>query len=258
LQTQSYRGEGHARARPAITVLETKQVAGFDAAILAATDAHALNEWLRKHDYESRAELNDWLKPYIDQGWIITAFKIAKSQPASPTIGSNAIRMSFQTDRPFFPYREPAPKPDEPLVAEEVIVRQPAEAREVIRMLLARIAEQERRIDMLAPTRRYRALKVYFLADRAFDGHLGDTGDWKCLRLFSQPLSNEHRQELLELMAIESFQPPPNLWLTEFLDTSVVRQGDRDLFFSAQATPSPSSQPAAPPALPAEPPKPKA
>jgi Uncharacterized protein conserved in bacteria (DUF2330) len=221
------------RAQSAVTVLETKQVAGFEASILAATDPKALNEWLAKHDYESGPELNDWLKPYIEQGWIITAFKIAKSKPTVPTVGSTAVRMSFQTDRPFFPYREPAPKAEEPLVAEEVIARQPAEAQQIIRKLLARTTEQQQRIDALAPTRRFRALRVYFLADRAFQGHLGDADDWNGRTLYSQQLSDQHRQELLGLLEIESFQPSRNLWLTEFLDTSIVRKGNKDLFFSA-------------------------
>jgi len=54
-------------------------------------------------------------------------------------------------------------------------------------------------------------------------------------------------------MEIESFQPPPNLWLTEFLDTSIVREGDKDLFFSALETPSPPGEPARPAAAPALP-----
>ena len=240
-------------ARPAVTVLETKQVAGFEASILAATDPKALNEWLGKHDYESGAELNDWLKPYIEQGWIITAFKISKSQPTVATVGSTAVRMSFHTDRPFFPYREPPPKTEEPLIAEEVIARQPAEAQEIIRKLLARTMEQQRRIDSLTSRRHFRALKVYFLAARAFKGHLGDTGEWNGRTIYSKQLSDQHRQELLGLMEIESFQPPPNLWLTEFLDTSIVREGDKDLFFSALETPSPPGEPARPAAAPALP-----
>jgi hypothetical protein len=227
-----------APAEPAtVTVLETKQVAGFEAAVLAATDPNALNEWLGKHEYESGPQLNGWLKPYIDQGWIITAFKIAKSQTASPKVGSNAVRMSFRTDRPFFPYREPAPKPEEPLVAEDVIVRQPSEAQEIIRKLLARTTDQQRQIDTLTRRRRLRSLRVYFLADRAFKGQLGDNGDWNGRTVFSKQLSDQHRDDLLGLMEIKSYQPPTKLWLTEFLDPSLVRKGDEDLFFSALPTP---------------------
>jgi hypothetical protein len=243
-------------ARPAVTVLETKQVAGFEASILAATDPKALNEWLGKHDYESGAELNDWLKPYIEQGWIITAFKISKSKTTVPTVGSTAVRMSFHTDRPFFPYREPPPKAEEALVAEEAIARQPAEAQEIIRKLLAKTTEQQRRIDTLTRRQRYRTLRVYFLAERACKGHLGDAGEWNGRTIYSKPLSDQHQQDLLGLMEIASFQPPGNLWLTEFLDTSLVRKGDQDLFFSALETPSPPGQPGRPsaaPALPAQP-----
>jgi hypothetical protein len=146
VQSKSFGRPAPSSPPPAVTVLEAKQVAGFDAAVLAATDPQALNDWLRKHDYESGPELAEWLKPYIDQAWIITAFKIANSQPAAATLGSTAVRMSFHTDRPFFPYREPAPKSNGPLVGEDVIVRQPGEAQEIIRMPLARVSEQQRQI----------------------------------------------------------------------------------------------------------------
>jgi hypothetical protein len=219
-------------ARPTVTLLESKQVAGFEAAILAANDAKALNEWLQKNGYESGRKLDAWLKLYIDQGWIITAFKIAKSQPRLSTVGSTAVRMSFRTDRPFFPYREPSAQVDEPLVADDVIARQPAELQSILHKLIGRVNELQRRVDSLTP-HPFRMLTVYFLADRAFEGRLGDSGVWNGRTTYSNQLSNEHRNELLDLIKIESLRPPANLWLTEFADYSVVREGDRDLFFSA-------------------------
>jgi hypothetical protein len=229
-------------ARPVVTVLEIKQVAGFDAAVLQATDPKALNEWLQKHDYESAPELNSWLKPYIDQGWIITAFKIAKARTAESKVSSTAVRMSFQTDRPFFPYREPPRRPEQPAIAEEVIARQPAEAQEIIRLLLARSKEQQRQIDSFGLARPFRGLRVYFLADRAFQGQLANAERWNGYTLFSNRLTSEQQKELLSLLEIKSFQPAGNLWLTEFLDTSRVRAVNQDLYFSPWKSPNQSEE----------------
>ena len=229
-------------ARPAVTVLEIKQVAGFDAAVLQATDPKPLNEWLQKHDYESAPELNSWLKPYIDQGWIITAFKIAKARTAEAKVSSTAVRMSFRTDRPFFPYREPPRRPEQPAIAEEVIARQPAEAQEIIRLLLARTKEQQQQIDAFTIGRHFRALRVYFLADRAFKGQLANADRWNAFRLYSNRLTSEQQKELLGLLEIKSFQPAGNLWLTEFLDTSRVRAANQDLYFSPSTSPNQSEE----------------
>ena len=242
LRRSRYNLRGAYSAGSTVAVLEIKQVAGFDAAILAATDVKGLSQWLQKHGYQSGADFDNWLQPYVDQRWIITAFKIAKSEPKVRTVGSTLVRMSFHTDRPFFPYREPPPKPEKPLVAEEVIARQPAEAQRILRTLIARSKEQQRLLNARRWNYRPRTLRVYFLADRAVKGHLGNTGYWNGRTVYSKQLSDQHRRELLGLMAINSYQPPFTLSLTEFLDGSVVREGNTDVFFSPLETTSPLGQ----------------
>ncbi|HEY5896576.1 MAG TPA: DUF2330 domain-containing protein, partial [Burkholderiales bacterium] len=88
-----------------VAVLERKVVAGLDAAVLEATDADALYHWLKDNGYRSDPYLIEWTRPYVERNWKITAFKIAAGAPA---VATKAVRMSFQTERPFFPYREPA------------------------------------------------------------------------------------------------------------------------------------------------------
>ena len=103
-----YKGEGmtNVGAAPPVAVLSTQKVAGYEAAILEASDAVALNTWLGDNGYDSSPDLVEWLKAYVDKRWIISAFKIDKS--ADAVARTEAVRMSFTTDRPFFPYREPA------------------------------------------------------------------------------------------------------------------------------------------------------
>ena len=101
-----------AKAPPLVTsvapveVLATQKVAGYEASVLNATDATALHKWLGQHGYATTPDLTEWLSAYVSQRWIITAFKIDKTQDA--TARTSAVKMSFTTDRPFFPYREPA------------------------------------------------------------------------------------------------------------------------------------------------------
>lgn len=85
-----------------VEVLSTEKIAGYEASILDATDATALQAWLEEHGYETTPDLTEWLDVYVRQGWKITAFKVEKPAETAP------VRMTFTTDRPFFPYREPA------------------------------------------------------------------------------------------------------------------------------------------------------
>lgn len=120
MMTRSASAPAVAVAVPPVRVLEEKRVGGYDAAVLEADDAAALAEWLKSHGYAKRPALEEWLAPYVAKKWKLTAFKVADGDArasdggAAPerarepvTLGTGAVRMSFQTERPFFPYREP-------------------------------------------------------------------------------------------------------------------------------------------------------
>lgn len=104
----SYRlaNKGESTTDAGVNVLETAKVAGYDAAVLDASDAGALRAWLETHGYATSPGLEQWLDVYVRQRWTITAFKIDKTQ-ATADAQTQAVKMSFTTDRPFFPYREP-------------------------------------------------------------------------------------------------------------------------------------------------------
>lgn len=82
----------------------------MDAVVLSANDAGALNAWLGRHGYASNPDLVAWFKPYIDSKWVITAFKISKGESPTARAATSAVRMSFRTEKPFYPYREPPAK----------------------------------------------------------------------------------------------------------------------------------------------------
>jgi hypothetical protein len=105
---------------PKVRVLQEQRVAGFDAAVLQADDAGALMAWLLRHGFLGEPELMTWVRPYVDQRWTITAFKIAAAPGAG--VSTQAVRMSFATERPFFPYREPDLRGRAPGPARELLV----------------------------------------------------------------------------------------------------------------------------------------
>jgi len=93
-----------------VQVLEQRRVAGLDASVLAATDAAALNRWLGDHHYPSRPGLTQWLAGYVAKGYFITAFRFVAPTDGS-VVKSSAVRLTFTTQRPFYPYAEPTDSP---------------------------------------------------------------------------------------------------------------------------------------------------
>ena len=99
-----------------VRVLEETRVGGMDVAVLDATDAAALAKWLGDHEFENRPSLERWLAPYVAKKWTISAFRYARPDVAAnadiaPPIASKAVRITFETDAPVYPYREPDDSP---------------------------------------------------------------------------------------------------------------------------------------------------
>ena len=179
-----------------VRVLSSQRVAGYDAVVLEADNAAEMNNWLGKHGYDSNPSLTEWLAPYVASHWKITAFKIAKDD-GYRKVGTSAVRMSFNTDRPFFPYREPA------------IQREAKEARTGDRLL-----------------------RVFLLSGSRMDGTLGEkvSSAWPGKTVWADRLSEEDRErfrgEYLDLRL------PINTWLTVFEDKSSPRPGTDEVYFT--------------------------
>jgi hypothetical protein len=101
-----------------VTVLEQTRVAGLDATVLAASETAALSHWLGAHGFESREALTRWLAVYVAKKWNVVAFRYER--PAAPSnapddddsLASQAVRISFSTDEPVYPYFEPSDTPE--------------------------------------------------------------------------------------------------------------------------------------------------
>lgn len=179
-----------------VRVLDTQRVAGFDAVVLAADDPAALSAWLKDRGFAEGPTLTAWLAPYVANGWIITAFKIADAKGAAGarSIGTSSVRMSFAAERPFYPYREPADQRE----------TMPASHREI------------------APAGRM--LRVYFVSDAKFEGALEDGGPFPGV----VKLSDAVEPALFGPDLPVASRPR----LTVFEDGSSPRPGTADVFFS--------------------------
>jgi hypothetical protein len=80
-------------------------VAGMDVVVVKADDAHALEEWLSSHGFAKRPALTAWLEHYVKKGFVFSAFRYSA---AGSQLTSAAVRISFNTDTPVYPYREPS------------------------------------------------------------------------------------------------------------------------------------------------------
>jgi len=186
---------GPSFAAPPVRVLEEKRVAGYEAAVLQADDAPALLGWLKAHHYDARPELLEWLRAYVDQHWTITAFKVARGSGAE-RVATQAVRMSFTTERPFFPYREPA---------------------------------DQRRGHFGA-----RRLGVYLVAPGRMVGTIGPSRDWPADVPWAAP--NAALDTVVTPVLPAGSTLPAGAWLNAFVDTASPRPGVDDLFFALART----------------------
>jgi hypothetical protein len=186
-------------ALPSVTVLAEKRVAGFHAVVLEANSATALVGWLKDHGYAFSPEVEAWAKPYVEAGWKITALKVArdKGEKGDTTVGASALRLSFKTDRPLFPYREPDP------------TKQAA-----------------------ALGASHRLLRIYFLADARYRGELTRDDPWTGKVAWAGKVSAEDRKKLLGELKLPETTGPAEWWLTEFEDDWPYRVAPADLSFS--------------------------
>jgi hypothetical protein len=194
----------------AVQVLQEKRVAGFDAVVLEAKSADALVNWLKEHRYAFSPEVEAWASPYVDAGWKITALRVAKDNDgkAEKNVAAAALRMSFKTDRPLFPYREPDPKS----VADALGAKN-------------------------------RLLRIYFVAEGRYQGELTKDVSWTGQVAWANRLSTADRNQVLERLKLPETTGPSEWWLTEFEDNWPYRSAPADVYFTRSVDQSPVKRP---------------
>lgn len=184
-----------------VTVVEEKRVAGFDATVLTATSGDDLVQWLKKNGYAYSPAVAEWAKPYLGGTWHFTALKVAKGQStaAQNTVKAAALRISFRTDQPLFPYREP-------------------ESSESSQKLGAK----------------KRLLRIYFIAETQYVGKIDGTKSWSGKALWSGDIT-AHRTELLSALQLPPSTGPSRWWLTKIDDQWAYEKAAGDVYFSPAA-----------------------
>jgi hypothetical protein len=189
-----------------VKVLAQQRVAGMDVVVLEADSAHALADWLGTHGYRNRPELSAWLAPYVAAHFKICAFNYQAQSPGAnqtASVHARSVRLSFRTERPFFPYREPA--------------------------------------DAQGPPSRQ--LRILFLGPWHAAGSLGPltegaggppgAGRWDATTRFAGTVDD----------VATDFARLKSPWLTELIDTASRRSGLGDLIFSGAPDANPVAPP---------------
>jgi hypothetical protein len=194
----------------AVHVLEEKRVAGFNAVVLETRSADALVGWLKEHGYAFSPAVQAWAKPYVEAGWKITALKVARSgeEKNKKDVAASALRMTFRTDRPLFPYREP---------------------------------DSKSAADALGATNRL--LRIYFLADARYQGELTRDDPWTGKVAWAGKLGDSNRKTVLEKLKLPETIGPAEWWLTEFEDPWPYQKAPADLTFTRDSDQSPIKRP---------------
>jgi hypothetical protein len=182
--------------QPAVQVHLEKEVAGFKAAVLETKSGTDLVRWLKDNGYSYSKQVKEWAEPYLEEGWLITALKLAQGKASQDKrVAAAALRMSFKTERPLFPYREP----DYINAVETVGAKK-------------------------------RLLRIYFLAEARYRG-VNPSELWSGRVVWAHPLNGETRRKILDLLKLPPDVGPAEWWLTEFEDNWAYRIVADDLYF---------------------------
>ena len=109
------RGATAGRIAP-VQVLEKKRIGDFTSFVLAATNAKALADWLKKNQFRATEAGEAWIHCYVKLGFFFVALRYEgkKAKAAgSEDLVSRSIRLSFDSALPYYPYEEPGDAPQQ-------------------------------------------------------------------------------------------------------------------------------------------------
>jgi hypothetical protein len=178
-----------------IQIVEEKRVAGYDATVLTARSGNDLVTWLEQHGYPYSPELAEWAAPYLGGDWHFTALKLAKEDKANRDIKASALRITFRTERPLFPYREPES------------------------------ATAKNQLDISS-----RLLRIYFIAEARYRGQMDHGDKWSGKAVWSNDITR-HKASLLKSLKLPDSVNPGTWWLTEFEDHWPYEKAAGDVHF---------------------------
>lgn len=182
--------------RNSVRVIEEKRVAGYDATVLTARSGNDLVAWLEQNGYPYSPALAEWAAPYLGGDWHFTVLKLAKESVSTQEIKASALRITFRTDRPLFPYREP----------ESTTAKGKLDASS-------------------------RLLRIYFIAEARYRGQIDGGKKWSGNAVWSNDIT-KHKSSLLKSLKLPDSTGPKTWWLTEFEDNWRYEKAAGDVYFS--------------------------
>lgn len=182
--------------RDSVRVVEEKRVAGYDATVLTARSGNDLVAWLEQNGYPYSPALAEWAAPYLGGDWHFTVLKLAKETPATQDIKASALRITFKTNRPLFPYREPESD------------------------------TAKSHLDVSS-----RLLRIYFIADARYRAEIDGGKKWSGKAVWANDITR-HKSSLLKSLKLPASTGPETWWLTEFEDNWRYQKAAGDVYFS--------------------------
>ncbi|MBF2052759.1 MAG: DUF2330 domain-containing protein [Candidatus Sericytochromatia bacterium] len=179
-----------------VQVLDQQQLGPYQASVLKASDAEALASWLQQHNYLLRPGLKDWLEVYTQQGWFLTAFQLNQSPRKEMILP--AVSLRFKTERPFYPYSEPADSP--------------AQTGRQLRLFMLSPGPMNGWYDGLNPD-------MFDGYEHSSYGYALTGTEGHSFKLYAAPLPAALKQPLNESLALKT----EGLWLKAWLDQSSQR-----------------------------------
>jgi len=94
---------------PEATPLPVSKLDDFEVKTVKATEPAELQELLAKSKLEVRPLVSTWIQKVATKGWYITALRFSGAPAGARTIKTPAVRFTFDTDSPIYPYMEAPP-----------------------------------------------------------------------------------------------------------------------------------------------------
>ncbi len=95
-----------------VTVLEQQTLGPFEVTTLAASEATALEDWLKENGYTFPFGLTEVLAPYVERGWFYVAARLTPAGQGESLNGQlDPLWITFEADTPVYTMRPAAMAP---------------------------------------------------------------------------------------------------------------------------------------------------
>ena len=178
-------------------LLDQYTVGDYEVSILQATDGKSMLDWLAKNGYDSRPAMQEWLDHYAKMKWYFAALKFVRPEDSTAP-ETKAVRVSFKTDVPFYPYKMPSDT---------------------------------------WPAGHVRPLALYFISDGVARAKYRDNaGEWDAKVQWSGPVPPTTAESVATSLGLKPEDVPPGSTMTVFVNGKNAVGYDHDLYFVTYMT----------------------